>query len=55
MRFTGNAAGLFGHWGTWFLLSISTAGIYGLRVAPRPIRWITEHQEFDTRAPRTLR
>ncbi len=55
MRFTENAAGLFGHWITLFLLSIVTVGTYGFWVAPRLVRWITEHQEFDTRTPRALR
>ena len=51
MRFTGSAAGLFGHWIKWLLLSIITAGIYSFWVVPRMTKWIVEHQQVSVPLP----
>lgn len=46
--FTGTGVGLFGNWIKWLLLTIVTLGIYSFWVAPRLVKWIVEHQQFDT-------
>jgi uncharacterized membrane protein YjgN (DUF898 family) len=51
MRFSGSAAGLFGHWIKWLLLTVITLGIYSFWVVPRMTKWIVEHQHVSVLLP----
>lgn len=46
MAFTGSAAGLFGNWIKWLLLSVVTIGIYLLWVGPRIRKWVWQNTSF---------
>jgi len=47
LEFTGTAAGLFGQWVKWLLLSIITIGIYSFWVNIKLKKWRTEHTRFQ--------
>jgi uncharacterized membrane protein YjgN (DUF898 family) len=46
LTFDGTAAGLFGNWIKWFLLTLITVGIYGLWLEIKLKKWIVSHSHF---------
>lgn len=44
--FDGTAAGLFGNWIKWFLLTLITVGIYGFWLDIKLEKWIVSHSHF---------
>jgi uncharacterized membrane protein YjgN (DUF898 family) len=45
--FTGSARELFRDWLAWWLLTVGTLGLYGVRVYPRIVAWTWENTDFD--------
>jgi uncharacterized membrane protein YjgN (DUF898 family) len=46
LKFSGSAAGLFGHWIKWLLLSVITIGIYGFWVGIALEKWKVKNTSF---------
>ncbi|GAB7390147.1 DUF898 family protein [Lactococcus garvieae] len=46
MKFSGSAAGLFGNWIKWLLLTIVTLGIYGFWVSIKLEDWKVKNTSF---------
>ncbi len=47
LDFNGTAAGLFGNWIKWFLLSVITLGIYSLWVGIKLEKWKVNHTYYE--------